>query len=130
MTTTRRVSCSDGRALKKGKGKASPYSTAERRVPELIPVLGSQPARDVSHKPGCQYFPPGPQLPSQPLRGLLPVSLLGEHGIIVSRRSMVVSWRQVSKVSSKVTAHSSLQQASPLRELTWDHTVLSATRQR
>jgi len=29
-------------ALKKG----SPYSTAERRVPELIPVLGSQPARE------------------------------------------------------------------------------------
>jgi len=36
--------------LKKGKG--SPYSIAERRVPELIPVLGSQPAGDVSHKPG------------------------------------------------------------------------------
>jgi len=34
------------------KGKGSPYSTAERRVPELIPVLGSQPADDVSHKPG------------------------------------------------------------------------------
>ena len=34
------------------KGKGSPYSTAERRVPELIPVLGSQPAGDVSHKPG------------------------------------------------------------------------------
>ena len=33
-------------------GKGSPYSTAERRVPELIPVLGSQPAGDVSHKPG------------------------------------------------------------------------------
>ena len=32
--------------------KASPYSIAERRVPELIPVLGSQPAGDVSHKPG------------------------------------------------------------------------------
>ena len=31
--------------------KGSPYSIAERRVPELIPVLGSQPARDVSHKP-------------------------------------------------------------------------------
>jgi len=30
----------------------SPYSTTERRVPELIPVLGSQPAGDVSHKPG------------------------------------------------------------------------------
>ena len=25
---------------------------AERRVPELIPVLGSQPAGDVCHKPG------------------------------------------------------------------------------
>ena len=33
------------------KGKGSPYSTAERRVPELIPILGSQPAGDVSHKP-------------------------------------------------------------------------------
>jgi len=31
--------------------KGSPYSTAERRVPEMIPVLGSQPAGDVSHKP-------------------------------------------------------------------------------
>jgi len=28
------------------------YSITERRVPELIPVLGSQPAGDVSHKPG------------------------------------------------------------------------------
>jgi len=34
------------------KVKVSPYSIAERRVLELIPVLGSQPARDVSHKPG------------------------------------------------------------------------------
>jgi len=31
--------------------KGSPYSTAERRVSELILVLGSQPAGDVSHKP-------------------------------------------------------------------------------
>ena len=31
--------------------KASPYSNAEHRVPELIPVLGSQPAGD-SHKLG------------------------------------------------------------------------------
>jgi len=28
------------------------YSIAERRVPELISVLGSQPAGDMSHKPG------------------------------------------------------------------------------
>ena len=33
-------------------GKASPYSITERTVPELIPILGSQPAGDVSHKPG------------------------------------------------------------------------------
>ena len=32
--------------------KGSPYSITERRLPELIPVLGSQPAGDVSHKPG------------------------------------------------------------------------------
>ena len=32
--------------------KGSPYSITERRVPELNPVLGSQPAGDVSHKPG------------------------------------------------------------------------------
>jgi len=31
--------------------KGSSYSIAERRIPELIPVLGSQPASDVSHKP-------------------------------------------------------------------------------
>jgi len=30
------------------KGRGSPYSIAERRVPDLIPVL----AGDVSHKPG------------------------------------------------------------------------------
>ena len=35
----------------KVKGKGSPHSITERRVPELIPVLGSQPAGDVSHKP-------------------------------------------------------------------------------
>jgi len=34
------------------KGKCSSYSITELRVPELIPVLGSQPASDVSHKPG------------------------------------------------------------------------------
>jgi len=34
------------------KGKGSPYSIAQRRVPELIPVLCSQRADYVSHKPG------------------------------------------------------------------------------
>ena len=34
------------------KGKGCPYSITERRIPELIPILGSQPPGDVSHKPG------------------------------------------------------------------------------
>jgi len=32
--------------------EGSPYSITERRVPELILFLGSQPAAEVSHKPG------------------------------------------------------------------------------
>ena len=36
------------------KGGPSTYSLTKRRVPELIPVLGSQPAGDVSHKPGSR----------------------------------------------------------------------------
>jgi len=47
LTYTRR-----GRTYRIGLQKCSPYSTTERRVPELIPVNGSQPAGHVSHKPG------------------------------------------------------------------------------
>ena len=56
------------------------YSIAERRFPELIPVLGSQSASDVSHKPGGRLLllTPALQLPPQSLRGLLPILLLGE----------------------------------------------------
>jgi len=37
------------------KGKGNPYSIAERKVQELIPVLGSQrPAGNVSHKAGSR----------------------------------------------------------------------------
>ena len=36
------------------KGKGSRYSITERRVPELILVLGSQLAGDVSHKSGTR----------------------------------------------------------------------------
>ena len=43
-----------GRRTSKVKARGSPYSITERRVPELIPVLGSQPAGDVSHKPGSR----------------------------------------------------------------------------
>jgi len=45
------------------KSKGSPYSITERRVPELIPVLGSQPAGDVTHKPGGRL----PLLSARPL---------------------------------------------------------------
>ena len=34
------------------KCKGSRYLITKRGVPELIPVFGSQPAGDVSHKPG------------------------------------------------------------------------------
>jgi len=72
-----------GRGCARYKGKGCPYSIAERRVPELIPVLDSKLAGDVSQKPGGRL----PLLstrqtcskPLQPLRGLLPISLLGEH---------------------------------------------------
>jgi len=36
------------------KGKNSPYSITEHRVPELIPIVGSQPAGDVNHKTGSR----------------------------------------------------------------------------
>jgi len=50
-------------------GKGSPYSISERRVPELIPVRGSQPAGDVSHKPGGRL----PLLSARPV--VTPVTL-------------------------------------------------------
>jgi len=63
------------------KGKGSTCSITEHRVPELIPVLGSQPAGDVSHKPGGRLplLSARPAVTPQPLRGLLPISLLGEQ---------------------------------------------------
>ena len=63
------------------KGKGSPCSITKRRVPELIKVLGSQPAGDVSRKPGSRLplLSASPAVTSQPSRGLLPISLLGEQ---------------------------------------------------
>jgi len=62
-------------------GEGSPYSIAERMVPELIPVLGSQPAGDVSHKPGGRL----PLLSARPavtlttLKRAATISMLGEE---------------------------------------------------
>ena len=58
------VKAVDEYTLRDKKGKGSSYSITERRVPDLIPVLGSK---------------SGLQLPLQPLRRLLPILLLGEH---------------------------------------------------
>ena len=49
---------------------------------ELIPVLGSQPAGDVSHKPSGRLplLSAKPAvIPPQPLSGLLSILLLGEQ---------------------------------------------------
>jgi len=61
--------------------QGSSYSIAEHRVPELIPVLGSQSAGDVNHTPDGRLPLPSarPAVTPQPLRGLLPISLLGEQ---------------------------------------------------
>ena len=63
--------------------KGSPYSITERRVPELIPVLGSQPAGDVSHKPDGRLplLSARPAVTPQPLTGLLPISLIVEPSV-------------------------------------------------
>ena len=63
------------------KDKGSPYSITERRVSELIPVLGSQPAGYVSHKPGGRL----PLLSARPavtlaaLKRSATILLLGEQ---------------------------------------------------
>ena len=78
---TRAVSIMSSFAVPFTVKKDRPYSITERRVPELIPVLGSQPAGDVSHKPGGRLplLSARPAATPQPLRGLLPVLLLGEQ---------------------------------------------------
>ena len=54
------------------KGKGSPHSIAKRRVLELILVLGSQPAGDVSHKSGSRL----PLLSASPAVTLAALELL------------------------------------------------------
>ena len=60
--------------------KVKPYSIAERRVLELIPVLGSQPAGDVSHKPGGKLplHSARPAVTPETLRGTMGVNSLPE----------------------------------------------------
>jgi len=63
------------------KGKGSPYSIAERMVPELIPVLGSEPAGDVSHKPGGSItFRQARSYPHNPYEGCYQFRCLVNRG--------------------------------------------------
>jgi len=52
-------SINDGEAkpVREMKSRCTTSSVTERRVPELIPVLGSQPTGDVTHKPGGRLPP-------------------------------------------------------------------------
>ena len=70
----------DGQYDRMTEVKGSPYWIAERRVPELIPVFGSWPAGDVSHKPsGGLPLLPASAAVTFPARMPIPVSLLGEQ---------------------------------------------------
>jgi len=87
-------------ALATKKGKGSPYSITERRVPELITVLGSQLAGDVSHKPGGRLplLSARPAVIPQPLRGLLPILLLDSLSLH-TRWSAIRHTRDIGRVS-------------------------------
>jgi len=69
------------------KGKGSPYSITEPRVPELIPVLCSQPAGDVSHKPGGRL----PLLSARPAVTLATLKRAATSFAALNRGTMGVS---------------------------------------
>jgi len=84
--TSIRVSVTDNTCKKKGKG--SPYSITERRVPELIVVLGSLPAGDVSHKPDGRL----PLLSARPVVTLATLKkAAAKFRCLVNRGTMVVN---------------------------------------
>jgi len=76
-----------GMEIAENSKKASPYSIAERRVPELIPVLGSQPAGDVSHKPGVRL----PLLSARPAVTLATLEGCYQFRCLVNRDTMGVN---------------------------------------
>ena len=63
--------------------KRSPYSITKSRVPELITVVGSQPAGDVSHKPGGRL----PLLSARP--AVIPATLKRAAGLCILHYSTV-----------------------------------------
>jgi len=79
VTGSARIVC---RVKGKGKGYYSTYSITERKVPEPIPVLGSQPAGDVNHKPDGRLplLPTSLQLPRNPKEGCYQFCCLVNRG--------------------------------------------------
>ena len=71
------------------KCKSSPYSIVERRVPELIPVLGSQLAGDMSHEPSGRL----PLLSTRPTVTLATLKRAGYYQFrcLVNRGTMGVN---------------------------------------
>ena len=66
----------------KVKGKGSRYSITQRivfRSWSRFLAVSLQVTWVINPAVGCHYFPSRLQLPPQPLRGLLPISLLGEQ---------------------------------------------------
>jgi len=85
--TYNRVRATGIRLKRKGKGR--PYSITERRVPELIPVLGSQPAGDVSHKPSGRL----PLLSARPAVTIATLKMAATNfaGCLVNKGTMGVN---------------------------------------
>ena len=67
------------RLYSKGKGSPSRLPIAVFRRWSRFLAVSLQVTWVINPAVGCYYFPPGPQLLPQPLRGLLPISLLDEQ---------------------------------------------------
>ena len=75
------------KSFMKLKGKGSPYSITERRFLELILVLGSQPAGDMSQKPSGRL----PLLSARPTVTLATLKRAATNRCLVNRGTMGVN---------------------------------------
>ena len=75
--------------------KGSPYSIAERKVPELIPVLGSlQMTWVMNPAVGCHYLPPARSYPRNPWEGCYQFHCLVNKGMMgVNSLPKTVTWQ-------------------------------------
>ena len=76
---------------------------------------------------GCHYFPPGLQLPSQPLRRLLPILLLGEQRHNGCEQSAQDCYRTASRLRFEPgtfcawVQHANHSPTEPPMWLIWNH---------